>query len=703
MRKIASAVMATILSLGCISAFPACSEDAGEVNAVYYTVTSQSGAGGSISSNTASVAAGNAVTFTLTTDSGYALKSFSINGGEVVPTVASEQDGVTVYVYTVKNALRNYSANAVFVPTNATVTFQGEGVVGIDNKSVVYGGRYGELPVPEYAGKRFAGWKDERGQIVNQASVVDIYGDITLTATWADITAEEKALLVPFSATTTYFDAQATSYGVVWHTAMKPISPAVQIVEGNGADFSAARTLAGDAEEWLLGEYTVNAVVDGLDYGKEYSVRFGDKSADVWSKTYTFTTRAEQIDVAKFFYVADTQEERLIANRADGIKLAVEDTYWSQVMREATARFPDADFITHGGDIVNYGAAPAYWREMLDSIDEYLFNLPTQVVAGNHEDPDWYTAGYETVNKLFRVNAPEDDNIRGDYYSFEYGPMHFVCLRSNDVFSSQGKLGDRQVAWLKADVEKARENPNIKWVVAMMHEGPIVPTFRGNNSNAHQPTMGPQMIPVFDELNVDLVLYGHNHYLDSTYPLVWDETQESNTQFFNNRDWGALPSGVTSALGDRNQDGDKITVAGGDGNRVRAVTKNTVKTAHDGVEVDKFVYTGSEAKRGTVYHQTGTAGHQVDTTFALNGFGSAEVSVNNTLAQNIVWGKYYRSLLSGCEKRFDDKNRYMYSYIEVDADKLVVRTYGVDVKGLATATDNLTSYGVYMDGFMLEK
>ena len=30
-----------------------------------------------------------------------------------------------------------------------------------------------------------------------------------------------------------------------------------------------------------------------------------------------------------------------------------------------------------------------------------------------------------------------------------------------------------------------------------------------------------QIMPILDEYNVELVLYGHNHYLDSTYPIVW--------------------------------------------------------------------------------------------------------------------------------------------------------------------------------------
>lgn len=48
----------------------------------------------------------------------------------------------------------------------------------------------------------------------------------------------------------------------------------------------------------------------------------------------------------------------------------------------------------------------------------------------------------------------------------------------------------------------------------------------------------------------------------------------------------------------------------------------------------------------------------------------------------------------------------MYSYIEVDAEKIVARTYGVDVKGMVTSYNagNVNAYNefsTYVDGFMI--
>ena len=61
-------------------------------------------------------------------------------------------------------------------------------------------------------------------------------------------------------------------------------------------------------------------------------------------------------------------------------------------------------------------------------------------------------------------------------------------------------------------------------------------------------------------------------------------------------------------------------------------------------------------------------------------------------------------LLSGGKNAVDttgEKSYSMYSYVEVTQDKLVCRTYGVDVPAqiMNPSLDN----GVYLDGFMLRK
>ena len=90
-------------------------------------------------------------------------------------------------------------------------------------------------------------------------------------------------------------------------------------------------------------------------------------------------------------------------------------------------------------------------------------------------------------------------------------------------------------------------------------------------------------------------------------------------------------------------------------------------------------------------HQIGCGGDQYNTRFMLA-----------DLEQNLIDNKYYRMLLSGGKGAIDNESGYsMYSYVEVTADKLVCRTYGVDVP--AQIENPSLDNGVYLDGFMLRK
>lgn len=643
-KKIAIAAAAIMLAMQALC-FTACGTNDAPALPVYKVTTSAT-AGGTLVADKTSAAEGESVTFTVTEEPDYVFTGLTINGGAV------ETSDNT---FTVPGVLCDLAAAATFVPADVTVTFSTGGPEIADGKAV-YGRPIGTLPSPVIAGKRFLGWQDADGNPVNALTTVTASGTLALTAVWTDVTDAEKAALTPFSATTVYHDAAATKYGVVFHTETEPIAPQVQVAEGGTDDFSGARVVSCTYETWLS-EYIVSAVIDGLTYETEYSVRFGDAAADVWSKTYTFTTRAETVADASFYFVTDTQQTYRNANMGDD---AIGDTYYSQVMTDATTRFPDADFIAHGGDIVNYGAEAGYWREMLDSVDEYLFRYPTMVTSGNHEGAG-YVAGKETVNKLFNVDYPDgmEPLEAGVYYSFDYGPIHFVSLRSNDALYNANRYTETQLNWLRADLAAAADGPT-RWTIVLMHEGILTPDFTAPGSNYHEQTTMPQLLPVFDQYDVDLVLYGHSHYCSSSYPMVWDENS------------------VTTAAG--------ITRTG-----IRLLTTETAAVEYDGVSVDTFTYPAGTADKGTVLHLTGTAGPQYNTYYNL-----ADLQQNR---ENYL---YYRFMTAGGKGSIDADNAYsMYSYVEVSEDALVLRTYGVNV--VANAASFSLDNGRYLDGFMLTK
>lgn len=65
-----------------------------------------------------------------------------------------------------------------FVPNGGTVTPA--------TKTVTFGEKVGTLPTPYLANKVFQGWKDQNGNVYTAATVYQVAGDVSLTASWLD-------------------------------------------------------------------------------------------------------------------------------------------------------------------------------------------------------------------------------------------------------------------------------------------------------------------------------------------------------------------------------------------------------------------------------------------------------------------------------------------------------------------------------------
>ena len=304
MKKSLSLVLAALMSLSFVS-FHACESETEETETKKietYDVTIAAVTGGSVTADVSEIEQGKDVVFTITPEDGYVLDSLTINGGEVV---------VNGNTYVFRGVLCDLDVKAKFVEPNITVLFDTDGGETVESIKVTLGDTYGELPSAKKSGKRFLYWADKNGVQVRPTTVVTGEGEVTLTAVWQDVSEEEQAGLTPFSATTAYYDMAATKYGVVFHTKTEPITPQILVTathdETTGAaDFMNAAVVDCDYEPWFE-EYVINGVVENLEFATKYSVKFGDATADVWSKTYTFTTREEEITETSFYYVADSQ------------------------------------------------------------------------------------------------------------------------------------------------------------------------------------------------------------------------------------------------------------------------------------------------------------------------------------------------------------------------------------------------------------
>ena len=83
-------------------------------------------------------------------------------------------------------------------------------------------------------------------------------------------------------------------------------------------------------------------------------------------------------------------------------------------------------------------------------------------------------------------------------------------------FYIRGYSGGAQTAWLERILAAARRNPSIDWIVAQIHEIACSSSKTGNGSDRG---IRENWLPLFDKYQVDLVLNGHDHDYERSFPV----------------------------------------------------------------------------------------------------------------------------------------------------------------------------------------
>lgn len=137
--------------------------------------------------------------------------------------------------------------------------------------------------------------------------------------------------------------------------------------------------------------------------------------------------------------------------------------------------------------------------------------LPLFATPGNHEYVTGFAAPY-----LSGVVAPDCGVPAGDlgrYYSFDWSNAHFVSLDSNLLLSSSSR---QMLDWLDADLASTRQ----RWRIVFLHHPPYPTGFHLGDPACiavHQ-----LVVPIVERHGVQLVLSGHEHGYERSYPLAGD-------------------------------------------------------------------------------------------------------------------------------------------------------------------------------------
>ena len=185
-------------------------------------------------------------------------------------------------------------------------------------------------------------------------------------------------------------------------------------------------------------------------------------------------------------------------------------------------RNKDPEVVLAIGDF-SYQRGTGCWFKIMSS----LLNK-TRIVIGEHD--------YDTNNTTRLQDYVNKFNLSDPYYSFNYGNIHFLAMSSVIPFNNESlpfKLlqdDSRQKQFVSDDLYYASQNKSITWIVVYLYR----PMYTSPTYHKSQEILRDSYHPLFDIYGVDLVLQGHNHNYQRSYPIRYNATNSSTPIIVNN-------------------------------------------------------------------------------------------------------------------------------------------------------------------------
>ena len=158
----------------------------------------------------------------------------------------------------------------------------------------------------------------------------------------------------------------------------------------------------------------------------------------------------------------------------------------------------------------SYEKTSTCWLDLIKPVDSI-----TKINFGNHDDDkDGLLNSY--LNHF---------GLSKQYYSFDINNVHVLTMATEEKFDTNSE----QYNFVVNDLRKAANNPDINWIIVSMH----YPFYSSPNTCKESDCAGNKesrdlFHPLFDKYGVDLVLQGHVHNYERSYPLKFN--QESSPE-----------------------------------------------------------------------------------------------------------------------------------------------------------------------------
>jgi predicted phosphodiesterase len=261
-----------------------------------------------------------------------------------------------------------------------------------------------------------------------------------------------------------------------------------------------------------------SAAMNSLLPATEYHYRVGD-SIGGWSSISTFSTSPENDTRVRIGIIADMD-----------VTNAAEDVVSSMASH-------DLDLVLFSGDISYAYDGTRLWDEVNgDEWDEWgrqyepvSSTVPTMFAVGNHENEEQDgCAGCGFQAYLSRIDMPYEASGSDSefWYSFNFSMFHIVSISSEHDYSEESS----QYQWLENDLVNANQDREAHpWLITMFHRPMYSSTESGHGSEID---FRDAIEPLLVEQNVDIVIAGHDHNYERTFPVDSESAYQTDTNTF---------------------------------------------------------------------------------------------------------------------------------------------------------------------------
>src|ERR687890_327805 len=192
----------------------------------------------------------------------------------------------------------------------------------------------------------------------------------------------------------------------------------------------------------------------------------------------------------------------------------------------------DPELVLALGDL-SYENTGNCWLNETSSINNKL-----EIAIGNHDHDDDDKKG---ELPLLQAQYKKHFGLSNTYYSFDYHNVHFIAMDSMLPYT----INSPQYSFVRNDLISTSQNPDIKWIIVYFHH----PMYTSASEHSSDLLLRDTYHPLFDQYGVDLVLQGHNHNYQRSYPITYNNNINNNynkISNINNNDISSKPT-ITSA------------------------------------------------------------------------------------------------------------------------------------------------------------